>query len=426
MVIPQELYQDIVSHLNHDHDIGTRALLSVAQCSSVLRHEAQRVLFRHPFAFLWQDSDKQNCRGFSILRTHEAFLEAILLAPTSLGPLVRSYNQFQVSYSRQETDVKKRTCYMDAMEARKGQRSHVYELTEKALPFMTNLKYLYFMTLNGLTTSPKVLLQCSFQLELMEWYAPGDKRDIAGSLLPRQQRLRHLDAPGWDATKIDPESISKNLVSVRGSLEDLSVLSRGRTIVAFEHHEAIRGRSSRIADTAYPRREDGLGSLKYLRVANYKTYLRLLGKSSPAEVFQNLLLLELVFWSPVEISTFTLLPPTLQVLVLIDRVSGLGSGTVDIALSAFSALPHLQYVDLGDCCHNSSVVIHRYNRLPESADTDVGSTERMSRETILFDRGWGDHWWRDRAASLGWIEGTEDTMYRYMCERRPIEQGNEM
>ena len=101
--IPHELYQDIISHLSHDHDSGTRALINAAQCSWALRREAQRNLFRNPFLFIWQSSLKLNSGGFSILQSHEAFLEVILHSPTRLGPLVRSYNQFQISYNQAET-----------------------------------------------------------------------------------------------------------------------------------------------------------------------------------------------------------------------------------------------------------------------------------------------------------------------------------
>ena len=153
---------------------------------------------------------------------------------------------------------------------------------------MTNLKALYFMTPNGLPTSPEVLLQCDFQLEVMEWYAPGKKHDIATLLLPRQQTLRHLDVLGWDASKVDPQSISRNLISVNGSLQDLTALARGRKIEAFQSHEPADPR---------PDEAIALGSLRYLKVLTYRAYLRLFTGSSPAEVFPNLLLLEIVFWS---------------------------------------------------------------------------------------------------------------------------------
>ena len=110
-IIPQELYRDIISHLHHDHDSGTRGLVSTAKCSCALRNEAQRILFRNPFMLLWKDSDKQNCKDFSILWSHETFLEAILRAPTRLGPLVRSYNQFQVSYNLQENGMLRRCLF---------------------------------------------------------------------------------------------------------------------------------------------------------------------------------------------------------------------------------------------------------------------------------------------------------------------------
>jgi hypothetical protein len=214
-IIPQELYRDIISNLSHDHDNGTRTLLSAAQCSWALRHEAQRVLFRHPFAFLWQNSDKPDSTGFSIIRSHEGFLEAILLAPSRLGPLVRSYNQSRISYNLKEPG---RLAYILLQadryhvkliqfigfivprrhrEAKSKQGGHIFELMENALPHMTNLKTLYFATTDFLPTSPSILLQCNLRLEVMEWCNSGVESAVAIQLLSQQQDLRHLNTVEW-------------------------------------------------------------------------------------------------------------------------------------------------------------------------------------------------------------------------------------
>ena len=93
--------------------------------------------------------------------------------------------------------------------------------------------------------------------------------------------------------------------------------------------------------------------------------------------------------------------------------------TEDVAHRAFTAAPHLRFIDVRAFDQpNSATVVHRYcNPLWEASDgethTDPGRAESMTRETIIFDRGWGDSWWRERVASLGWIEATEEMSYRF-------------
>ena len=118
-----------------------------------------------------------------------------------------------------------------------------------------------------------------------------------------------------------------------------------------------------------------------------------------------------------EISTYTQLPPKLQILVLINRTNiGPSIPSEDVTLSAFTVAPQLQFIDVGTVHHsNSVVVVQRYwNHLQKAlALSHAGKAERVTTKTITFARGWGDDWWRERAASLGWINATEDMSYRY-------------
>jgi hypothetical protein len=164
---------------------------------------------------------------------------------------------------------------------------------------MTNLKSLYFATAEYLPTSPNILLQCDFQLEDMKWGQSRSNETVARLLLPKQQKLRHLDAMEWDARKVGQQHISRNLVSIAGSLKDLAALTGGRAIVALEYHKGTkpsRHRSTRSAKVTCPRANETLRKLRYLSVADYKTYLRLLGGSKPADVFLNLHFLNISLW----------------------------------------------------------------------------------------------------------------------------------
>jgi hypothetical protein len=106
-------------------------------------------------------------------------------------------------------------------------------------------------------------------------------------------------------------------------------------------------------------------------------------------------------------------------LVLSSQTNGLCAPSEDTALSAFTAAPQLRFVDVGTAHQQGSGgTVHRYRKDvrgdSSSVDTGTGIPGGMTRETLIFARGWGDDWWRERAASLGWIEATEDMTYRYL------------
>lgn len=107
-------------------------------------------------------------------------------------------------------------------------------------------------------------------------------------------------------------------------------------------------------------------------------------------------------------------------LVLSSRANvDLRAPAEDIALSTFTAAPQLRLVDVGTPRQQGSgTIVQRYSKNiggdSASVDTDAGIPGEMTRETLIFASGWGDNWWRERAASLGWIEGTEDMTYKYL------------
>lgn len=194
---------------------------------------------------------------------------------------------------------------LDDPETRSGQRAHVFELTEQALPHMVNLKYLYFTAASILPASPKILLRCSFQLEIMDWFARGNNSATNTELLCCQQSLRHLDALYWDLASLNfhPDSFSKNLTSVKGGVEDLTSLVPGRNIFAFEYYPDVmlhspHSRSLNKLSSPCTIAPSGLSALRYLSVATHKTYLDLVMESAPAEIFPCLRLLEISFGSP--------------------------------------------------------------------------------------------------------------------------------
>lgn len=157
--LPRELVREVTQHLA----ASPLDLLSISLVTQILRDDAQRILFRHPSQTLLK------CSTPNV----PLFIDAILLSPERLGPLVRTYTHQQH--------------YMGPG------YSYYVEYSEKvnnALRSMTNLKRLAVSDTEMLPTT--VLHGCNFQLEAFSWGHKASAMEILRDFLPIQVSLKHL------------------------------------------------------------------------------------------------------------------------------------------------------------------------------------------------------------------------------------------
>lgn len=312
--LPTEIYPKFFENLDHFDDGNT--LLSIAQCSRLFCIESLRVFFSIAFLEYWGRSKPPSS---VILTRHEALLEAILRAPNHLGPLVRSYNQYNISCHANAAG-KRHHCILHriimnldvAITARvstdkttpdagswPGQQIHVFNLTAQALHHMPNLKEFRFMPAGThecselLSRVPRYVYP--FQLKTLDWRY-GDTA-YEKDFLSTQSSLRCLDVFSWRfrADDVLRNCISPVLESMSGSLGELCVVAAGRDIVALEYIEWADGDDEflmQLPGAMQP--SDAIARIKYLRLhggGNLETYLTLASKAGHASQEYHIMLL---------------------------------------------------------------------------------------------------------------------------------------
>lgn len=91
-VLPTELYQEIVVHLDPKHD--RRTLLNLALCSHSFRVESQQMIFGNMEMVHGFDRNDQDTR---LVWVHAQFLQSVITCPQRLARYVHSYFQYRVA-----------------------------------------------------------------------------------------------------------------------------------------------------------------------------------------------------------------------------------------------------------------------------------------------------------------------------------------
>lgn len=184
--LPLELVRSIV-----EQDCLTRKdLRSLALSSSLLRDEAQRMLFKDP----------GHVRLGNERFSQDKFLDTIIASPKRLAPMVRVYSQvidweeFRYTARKSMTAVPRRE--------REERQKLILGKIQRALELMVNLKHLAHDELRRssplVNTMTSVLTKkCTFRLKTLVWtYDAKDgiqeELNLFHHFLPRQSSLRSL------------------------------------------------------------------------------------------------------------------------------------------------------------------------------------------------------------------------------------------
>ncbi|TFK58442.1 hypothetical protein BDN72DRAFT_84658 [Pluteus cervinus] len=154
-ILPDALYRPIIEYISEE-----KALYQLTLASQILRLEAQRVLYH---TLVKDDLD-----------THKGFLKSITRDPR-LASYVREYS----------------------LMATKTIDKELWGLLALGLQSMTHLSSLGFRDHGGGPSASKILPNCTFQLDSLNWECNSDE-DFLIKFLATQPRIRKLSlAPSW-------------------------------------------------------------------------------------------------------------------------------------------------------------------------------------------------------------------------------------
>ncbi|KAF5323753.1 hypothetical protein D9619_012856 [Psilocybe cf. subviscida] len=369
-MLPTDLYRDIIESLDHDYDRTT--LLATAQCCALLRVESQRILFRSTTGRIWHGEDQ--------VQRYKLFLEAILGAPKRLALYVRDLDQRGIGWEPGYMVGRATNSFHYKASAQ------VYKMTGLALPIMVNLKRLSFKPFRA-NPSAHILCQCTFQLEVFEWWQPNCESELVSSFFPHQNALRHITVFWQTDTKL-PNNILPKLMSVRGSLSALiaftEAMGPGKTL-AFDY---LNTNGSTDRDLGAQRVIKALHSIQYLRTP-IEHHLPLISQGNTLP--ESIVLLDItLIGSATNVDFLNYTPPTLRALVLRrhDWPQSLSQHEMDrMALAAFIHCPSLQYVDI------FPIPSARAQRIPRPRPGEVAGESASIAVTFLDEEKADWEWW---------------------------------
>lgn len=134
--------------------------------------------------------------------------------------------------------------------------------------------------------------QCTFQLQVLEWWQPGCEGELISTFFPHQSVLRHITVAWTSDTRL-PTNILPNLASLRGPLLTLIVFTEamgpGR-LLAFDH---VDGPSPISVHNRAQRLTKAFSGLRYLRMPSMNTFEDLL---RAIRLSDSITLLEITVW----------------------------------------------------------------------------------------------------------------------------------